>query len=90
MFKSEEGSTQTEFRLANIFSDGLVLQRAPHSPSVWGRNIPGFTVSLILQLFDDAVLITDPVVTDSDGVWSINVGSWPAGSGREQRNYNKV
>ena len=64
-----------------MFSSGMVLQRAPHSPSVWGRAAPGSPVVLTVTQFDDVVLTSDPVTTGTDGTWSVVVGSWPAGSG---------
>merc|ERR1711936_311411 len=71
-----------EFQLANMFSDGMVLQRSPHSPSVWGRAAPGSTVTVTVMQFDDILHTSEPVIADeTDGVWSVSVGSWPAGTG---------
>ena len=71
-----------EFQLANMFSDGMVLQRYPHSPSVWGRAAPGSTVTVTVMQFDDILYTSEPVIADeTDGVWSVSVGSWPADTG---------
>ena len=74
-------SCEEELRLANMFSDGMVLQREPHSPSIWGYAMAGSTVSVTIMLFDDILGTTDTVTTDSQGVWSVSLGSWPPGSG---------
>ena len=72
-----------------MFSDGMVLQREPHTPSIWGRATAGSTVSVTIMLFDDTLATTDTVTTDSQGVWSVSVGSWPAGSGYSLRINNE-
>ena len=74
-------AAQEEFRVANMFSSGMVLQREPHSPSVWGRAPPNTRVGLNVSLGEESLLVTDHVPVGDDGVWTINVGSWPPGIG---------
>ena len=73
-------SSAEEFRLSNIFSSQMVLQREPHSPSVWGFGPPGSTVLLTLTAPSPQ---TPPAhyegVVGGEGVWSVSIGSWPAG-----------
>ena len=74
-------AAQEEFRVANMFSSEMVLQREPHSPSVWGRAPPNTRVGLNVSLGEESLLVTDHVPVGDDGVWTINVGSWPPGIG---------
>ena len=72
---------QTEFRVANMFSSGMVLQREPNSPSVWGLAAQGSRVAIDITLNNETEFITENVVVGPDGVWRINLGMWPAGAG---------
>ena len=78
-------SSAEEFRLASIFSSQMVLQREPHSPSVWGFGPPGSTVSLTLTAPSPS---TPPAhyegLVGGEGVWSVSIGSWPAGESVRQ------
>ena len=57
----------------------MVLQREPHSPSVWGFGPPGSTVSLSLTGPSSQTPANYEGVVGDDGVWSVSLGSWPAG-----------
>ena len=74
-------SGQGEFRVANMFSSGMVLQREPHSPNIWGFGPPNFHVGVNISLGEEFLHITDNVPVGEDGVWSVGLGSWPPGIG---------
>ena len=74
-------SGQEEFRVANMFSSGMVLQREPHSPNIWGFGPPNSKVGVNISLGEEFLHITDNVPVGADGVWSVGLGSWPAGIG---------
>ena len=74
-------SGQEEFRVANMFSSGMVLQREPHSPNIWGFGPPNSRVGLNISLGEEFLHITDNVPVTEDGLWSVGLGSWPPGIG---------
>ena len=57
----------------------MVLQREPHSPSVWGFGPPGSSLSLTLTGPSAQTPAHYEGEVGGDGVWSVSVGSWPAG-----------
>merc|ERR1719450_789722 len=74
-------SAQEEFRVANMFSSGMVFQREPHAPNIWGMAPPNTRVGLNISLGEEFLHVTDNVLVGEDGVWTISLGSWPAGVG---------
>ena len=72
---------QEEFRVANMFSSRMVLQREPHSPSVWGLAPPNTTVGVNISLDLETLHVADHVPVGEDGVWTVSLGKWPAGIG---------
>ena len=68
-----------EFRFASIFSSQMVLQRAPHSPSVWGYGPPGSSVVLTLTGPSPQSTAHYEGLVGGEGVWSVSIGSWAAG-----------
>ena len=74
-------SAQEEFRVANMFSSGMVLQREPHSPNIWGFAPPNTMVGVNISLGEEFLQLTDNVPVGEDGVWSVSLGSWPPGIG---------
>ena len=72
---------QEEFRVANMFSSGMVLQREPHSPSIWGFAPLNTRVGVNISLGEEFLHLTDNVPVGEDGVWSVSLGSWPPGIG---------
>ena len=72
---------QQEFRVANMFSSGMVLQREPHSPSIWGFAPLNTRVGVNISLGEEFLQLTDNVPVGEDGVWSVSLGSWPPGIG---------
>ena len=57
----------------------MVLQREPHSPSVWGYGPPGSTVVLTLTGPSPAAPAHYEGEVGGEGVWSVSIGSWAAG-----------
>jgi len=72
---------QQEFRVANMFSSGMVLQREPHSPSVWGLAPPNTRLGVNISLGSESIQVADHVPVGEDGVWTVSLGKWPAGIG---------
>ena len=72
---------QEEFRVANMFSSGMVLQREPHSPNIWGFAPLNTRVGVNISLGEEFLHLTDNVPVGEDGVWSVSLGSWPPGIG---------
>jgi sialate O-acetylesterase len=68
-----ESSNATQFSLASIFSDHMVLQRDMKLP-IWGKAAPGATV--IVQLGD----AKQEATAEGSGKWRVNVGPLKAGS----------
>ena len=58
-----------------------ILQREPHSPNIWGMAPPNTRVGLNISLGEEFLHVTDNVLGGEDGVWTISLGSWPAGVG---------
>ena len=57
-----------EFRLNNLFSNNMVLQRAPQQAAMWGYGEPGRTVTVRLDDKD----VASTTVSDS-GEWSVQL-----------------
>ena len=72
---------QQEFRVANMFSSGMVLQREPHSPSVWGLAPPNTRLGVNISLGSESLQLADHVPVGEDGVWTVSLGKWPPGIG---------
>ena len=72
---------QQEFRVANMFSSRMVLQREPHSPSVWGLAPPNTRVGVNISLGSESLQLADHVPVGEDGVWTVSLGKWPPGIG---------
>eukprot|EP00927_Polykrikos_kofoidii_P053737 TRINITY_DN48299_c0_g1_i1.p1 TRINITY_DN48299_c0_g1~~TRINITY_DN48299_c0_g1_i1.p1 ORF type:complete len:615 (-),score=61.73 TRINITY_DN48299_c0_g1_i1:62-1786(-) len=66
------GTGVEQFRLAQIYSDSMVLQRAPFNASVWGYSAPGATVELRVGEASAAA------TADSRGVWRASLPPQPA------------
>ena len=81
LFPAGNANGQTEFRVANIFSSHMVLQREPNIPSVWGYATPGSRVTIDITRANETEQVTENVLVGSDEVWRVNLGSWPAGGG---------
>ena len=72
---------QQEFRVANMFSSGMVLQREPHSPSVWGLAPTNTRLGVNISLGSESIQLADHVPVGEDGVWTVSLGKWPPGIG---------
>ena len=72
---------QQEFRVANMFSSRMVLQREPHSPSVWGLAPPNTRLGVNISLGSESIHVADHVPVGEDGVWTVSLGKWPPGIG---------
>ena len=71
------GSAPTPLRLNNLFSNNMVLQRAPHQAVVWGYGEPGRTVNVRL---DNQSAI--PATVSNVGAWSVQLPATEASMGR--------
>ena len=66
-----------QFRLNNLFSNNMVLQRAPQQAVMWGYGEPGQTVTVSL---DGKQVATGTI--GSDGSWSVQLPAQPASTDR--------
>ena len=63
----------TPFRVASIFSEHLVLQRAPASSRVWGWTTPQGVVEARLNCSaSGGPVFATNVTADSEGLWVVN------------------
>ena len=75
-------SATTPFAFSHVYSDSMVLQRAPHAASVWGWSTPGSTVSV--QIVGgggggvDAQVSPSTAVARADGAWRVSLPPQPA------------
>ena len=66
---SEDGGGEGELSLASIYSDHMVLQRAPARPLLWGRGTPGSQVSLVVADSAGEQVGAGQGRVEEDGVW---------------------
>jgi hypothetical protein len=62
------------FRFATVYSDHMVLQRAPSQASIWGYATPGASVSVKAGAASAAA----PVTAAADGIWRVSLPPQPA------------
>lgn len=72
------GQASSQFKLANIFSDNMVIQRDMRAP-VWGKASPGETVSVE---FSGHTISTR---ADEDGKWMVRLPTLKAGGPYEMK-----
>ena len=80
---SKEKDTNEKFRLAKVFQNGIVLQRAPERANIFGFAPLGtFVTVTIIKNGErhDMGNVTVAVESCLKGTWSLNIGAWEAGS----------
>ena len=80
---SKEKDKNEKFRLAKVFQNGMVLQRAPERANIFGFGPLGtFVTVTIIKNGErhDMGNVTVAVESCLKGTWSLNIGAWDAGS----------
>ena len=67
------------FTFAHVYTDSMVLQRAPHSASIWGWSTPGAKVTVSIEK-KGAAQVSQSAVANTKGQWRVSLPPQPASS----------
>ena len=72
-------SAHAYFNFSHVYSDSMVLQRAPHPASVWGYAAPGAKVTVAIEAAGTGEVVASArVVASNGGAWRTSLPPQPA------------